>query len=81
MGVTGQFQMGNMIACWRFVRTAQNLKTQMILQVHDELLFDLHNNEQEMVVSLVIEKMQTALPMSVPIEVEIGIGRNWLEAH
>ena len=53
----------------------------MILQVHDELLFDLHNNEQEMVVSLVIEKMQTALPMSVPIEVEIGIGRNWLEAH
>ena len=59
----------------------QNLKTQMILQVHDELLFDLHNNEKEMVVSLVIEKMQTALPMSVPIEVEIGIGRNWLEAH
>jgi len=59
----------------------QNLKTQMILQVHDELLFDLHNDEQEMVVSLVIEKMQTALPMSVPIEVEIGIGRNWLEAH
>jgi len=53
----------------------------MILQVHDELLFDLHRDEEETVISLVLEKMQLAMPMSVPIEVEIGIGNNWLEAH
>ena len=58
-----------------------DLQTQMILQVHDELLFDLHRDEEETVISLVLEKMQLAMPMSVPIEVEIGIGNNWLEAH
>ena len=58
-----------------------DLQTQMILQVHDELLFDLHRDEQEIVIPLILEKMQLALPMSVPIEVEIGIGSNWLEAH
>ena len=59
----------------------RNLKTQMILQVHDELLFDLHKDEQDIVIPLIVKKMKTALSMSVPIEVEIGIGCNWLEAH
>ena len=59
----------------------RNLRTQMILQVHDELLFDLHKDEQDIVIPLVVKKMKTALSMSVPIEVEIGIGCNWLEAH
>ena len=58
-----------------------DLQTQMILQVHDELLFGLHRDEQETVISLVLEKMKLAMPMSVPIEVEIGVGNNWLEAH
>jgi DNA polymerase-1 len=53
----------------------------MILQVHDELLFDMWKSEEEIVVPIVKEKMQTAIPMSVPIKVDIGIGHNWLEAH
>ena len=53
----------------------------MILQVHDELLFDMWKPEEETIVSIVQEKMQTAIPMNVPLKVDIGIGHNWLEAH
>ena len=53
----------------------------MLLQVHDELVFDLHKSEQDTVPGLIEECMRGALPMTVPIEVEIGIGANWLEAH
>ena len=61
---------------------ARGLRTRMLLQVHDELVFDLHREEQEEVVPLVIEAMQTALPLDgVPIVVETGVGSNWLEAH
>lgn len=58
-----------------------DFKTRMLLQVHDELVFDLHNNEESIVLPLIEEAMGTALPMEVPIEVEVGIGQNWLEAH
>ena len=57
------------------------LKTRMILQVHDELVFDLHKDEEEIVRPRVIELMKTAILMDVPMEVEVGIGNNWLEAH
>jgi len=57
------------------------LRTRMVLQVHDELLFDVYGPEREEVAEMVEEKMRTALVMEVPIEVEVGIGRNWLEAH
>ncbi len=59
----------------------ENLKTRMILQVHDELVFDLHKEEEEFVRPRVIELMKTAVLMDVPMEVEVGIGKNWLEAH
>jgi DNA polymerase I len=59
----------------------RGLKTRLLLQVHDELVFDLHRSEEKEVVALVEEKMKTALPLAVPIEVGIGLGRNWLEAH
>jgi DNA polymerase-1 len=59
----------------------RNLKTRLLLQVHDELVFDLYRAEEEEVRTLVAEKMRTALPLDVPIEVEIGIGESWLEAH
>ena len=59
----------------------RNLRTRMLLQVHDELLFDLYLPEQEEVLALVDEKLRTALPLEVPIVVEMGVGRNWLEAH
>ena len=53
----------------------------MLLQVHDELVFDLHKSEQDTLPAMIEECMRNALPMSVPIEVEIGIGASWLEAH
>ena len=57
------------------------LKSKMILQVHDELVFDVHRPELETVEPIVREIMQQAIPMSVPILVEINTGENWLEAH
>jgi len=60
---------------------SQGLRTRMILQVHDELVFDLHRDEEALVVPLVIQEMQNALPLQVPILVETGVGPNWLAAH
>ena len=59
----------------------RKLKTKMILQVHDELVFDLYASERDEVTAVVEEKMKTAIPLDVPIVVELGVGRNWLEAH
>jgi DNA polymerase-1 len=59
----------------------RNLKTQILLQVHDELVFDLYRSEETEVRPMVEEKMKKALPLGVPIVVEMGVGRNWLEAH
>ncbi|PAW77001.1 MAG: DNA polymerase I [Verrucomicrobia bacterium Tous-C9LFEB] len=61
---------------------AGNYQTRMILQVHDELLFDLYNPEKDIILPLVEEKMKTAIPtLRVPIVVEMGLGQNWLDAH
>lgn len=59
----------------------ENLKTKMTMQVHDELVFDLHKDEQDIVKPHVIELMKSAVILDVPMEVEVGIGKNWLEAH
>jgi DNA polymerase-1 len=59
----------------------RQLKTRMLMQVHDELVFDLFTPEESDVRALVEEKMKTAIALPVPIVVEIGTGRNWLEAH
>jgi DNA polymerase-1 len=61
--------------------TRRNLKTQMLLQVHDELVFDLYEGEEKEVLPLVEEKMKTAIALDVPIVVELGVGKNWLAAH
>jgi len=64
--------------------TTQNLKSRMLLQVHDELIFEVAPKEKKSLSTLVEEKMKNALPelgKKVPIEVEIGFGKNWLEAH
>lgn len=58
-----------------------NLKTKMILQVHDELVFDVPKNELEIVKPEIEKLMKAALPLKVPVEVEVKDGRNWLEAH
>jgi DNA polymerase-1 len=59
----------------------KKLRSRMILQVHDELVFDTHLEEVEEVKKIVKDRMQNAIKMSVPLEVEIGVGYNWLEAH
>ncbi|HJT73249.1 MAG TPA: DNA polymerase I, partial [Chitinophaga sp.] len=59
----------------------ENLRSRMILQVHDELVFDVHKDEIELIKPLIQEGMRNALPLSVPVDVEIGTGTNWLEAH
>ena len=59
----------------------QGLQGKMIMQVHDELVFDVPKNEVESFKNIILERMKTAIPMRVPIEVEVGEGSNWLEAH
>jgi DNA polymerase-1 len=59
----------------------ENLKSKILLQVHDELVFDMHKSEQEKIKKLVKEKMEKAVELDVPIVVDLGVGDNWLEAH
>lgn len=60
---------------------SRHLRSKMLLQVHDELVFEVLQTETEQMRSLITEKMQSAFPLSVPVEVEVGVGKNWLEAH
>lgn len=60
---------------------ARNLRSKMTMQVHDELVFEVHQSELEEMKALVIDKMQTAMKLNVPILVEVGVGKDWLEAH
>jgi len=59
----------------------RGMQSKMLLQVHDELVFDMHNSESEELKSLVKEKMEQAVTLKVPLIVDIGEGVNWLEAH
>jgi DNA polymerase-1 len=59
----------------------KKLRSKMILQVHDELVFEIARKEEKEIRELVTRHMQKSLKLSVPIEVEIGVGKNWLEAH
>ena len=58
-----------------------NYKTKMLLQVHDELVFDCYKPELEEMKSLIKSEMESAYKLAVPLDVEIGIGENWLVAH
>ena len=60
---------------------AEGIKSKMILQVHDELNFSVLPEEKERVERIVIEEMQGAFPLSVPLVADSGFGKNWLEAH
>jgi DNA polymerase-1 len=59
----------------------EGLKAKMILQIHDELLFDTPVDEVERVSEIVKREMECAMDLGVPLLVEVGSGRNWLEAH
>ena len=60
---------------------AEKLKTKMLLQVHDELVFDVYKPELEDVKKMIKSEMENAFKMDVPLDVELGVGENWLEAH
>ena len=59
----------------------ENFKSKMLLQVHDELVFDAHKDELEIITPIIKYEMENAFSMSVPLDVEVGTGLNWLEAH
>ncbi|MBK7752571.1 MAG: DNA polymerase I [Flavobacteriales bacterium] len=59
----------------------RRLKSKLLLQVHDELVFDTHNSETEELKVLVRDRMQGAMRLAVPLVVDMGVGKNWLEAH
>jgi len=59
----------------------RGMKTKLILQIHDELLFEFPNDEEEILVKLVVNKMENAMELSVPIIVDHGIGETWYDAH
>lgn len=60
---------------------AQNLQSKMTMQVHDELVFDVLKTEVEAMKAIISHRMKSAIETTVPIEIEIGEGRTWLEAH
>lgn len=60
---------------------SENWKSKMLLQVHDELVFDVHNSELERIKPMIKYEMENAFKLDVPLEVDMGTGRNWLEAH
>ena len=61
--------------------TGAGLKSRMVLQIHDELLFDCIPSEVEALRSMVVEEMENVISLSIPLTVECGVGKNWLEAH
>jgi DNA polymerase-1 len=61
--------------------TAENWKSKMLLQVHDELVFDVHHSELEKIKPMIKHEMENAFTINVPLIVEIGEGKDWLAAH
>ena len=59
----------------------KNLKSKMILQVHDELIFDMKKSESDILKNIVRKKMEESTILNVPLTVDVGVGENWLEAH
>jgi DNA polymerase-1 len=61
--------------------TTENWKSKMLLQVHDELVFDVHNSELEKIQPMIKHEMENAFKLDVPLVVDLGMGKDWLEAH
>jgi DNA polymerase-1 len=61
--------------------TSENWKSKMLLQVHDELVFDVHNSELEKIQPMIKNEMENAFKLDVPLDVDLGMGKDWLEAH
>ena len=69
-----------MINIFKILNT-EEYRSKMLLQVHDELVFDVYNEEEERLKNMVIQEMERAFSIGVPLKVEADIGQNWLEAH
>jgi DNA polymerase-1 len=61
--------------------TEAGLESKMVLQIHDELLFDVIPSELDVLRAIVVESMENVVKLSVPLTVECNHGKNWLEAH
>ena len=59
----------------------QSLKSKMLLQVHDELVFDVHKSEKDQIKDIVKTTMESAVKLKVPLKIDLEFGKNWLEAH
>ena len=59
----------------------ENLKSKLIMQIHDELLLEVHQDEIDYISKMVIEHMRDAMKLDVPIEIDFGVGPSWYEAH
>jgi DNA polymerase-1 len=59
----------------------QKLYSKMILQIHDELVFEIPQKELSEVKSIILQDMESVIPLKAPLKVDIGVGENWLEAH
>ena len=59
----------------------EKLQSKMILQVHDELVFDAHKDEVDILKKEIPQLMGNAIKIEVPLDVEVGVGKDWLEAH
>lgn len=60
---------------------SENWKSKMLLQVHDELVFDVHNDELEKIQPMIKHEMENAFTLDVPLIIDLGMGKDWLEAH
>ena len=59
----------------------KSLKSKMLLQVHDELVFDVHKSEKDQIKDIVKTTMESAVKLKVPLKIDLEFGKNWLEAH
>ena len=57
------------------------LKSKLVLQIHDELLFEFPESEEDVIIELVTKKMENAIQLKVPVVVDYGIGTSWYDAH
>ena len=69
------------LAMIRVADKIRGMRSRMVLQIHDELLFDVVPDEAEALRKIVVEEMENVMELSVPLTVECNIGNNWLEAH
>ncbi len=69
-----------MISVYKFIKS-ENLKSKLLLQIHDELLFEVIPQEKELIIKEIETIMESVINDVIPLKVEYGVGANWLDAH